>query len=88
MTTDPLQLGPGMASTRRCECGAVLQPDDCERCAECRPRLSPRARAAEDARRAARDKITAMELEACQLETSIRQVERAVRKWSRLRHLR
>jgi hypothetical protein len=83
-----LRLGPGMVSNRRCKCGALLRVDDCERCADCRPRLSKLAKMADDAKRRHREYIATLEREADQLETTIRQIERGVRKWSRLHRLR
>jgi hypothetical protein len=86
--SDTLKLGPGMVSNRRCKCGALLRVEDTERCADCLPRLSKIARAAENARRKHHEYITALEQESDQLETTIRNVERGVRKWSRLQRIR
>jgi hypothetical protein len=73
-------LGPGMASNRRCACGALLM-DDREQCIDCRPALSAQAKAIGAQRR--------LELEALhRAEIAIEGVEALLTKLHRKTHRR
>jgi hypothetical protein len=80
-------IGQGMVRSGRCrECGALLMPDDGERCAGCRPRLNVQAAAIGAWRRQCDDEIAALERAAEHLHTVIKQVERKLnraQRWSR-----
>jgi hypothetical protein len=74
------QFGPGMERRGRCVgCGGPLHSSDGERCAECRPQLSAKARAIGEARRAKEDDVAALEREARVLAKTIKNIERRVR---------
>ena len=70
---------PGMAAERRClTCRALLRDDEDGRCIECQPQLSQQAR---DIGRQRCAELAARIREIHQIETGIRRIERALRKW-------
>lgn len=72
-----MSIMQGMICNRRCEsCGELLTVDDGALCAECRPRLSARARQANEIKRRWREDLELLERETEHLETVIRKVER------------
>lgn len=69
----------GMRCNRRCACGATLDVNDGERCADCRPRLSAIARAAGRATRIRAEKLAELKRDTTGLTTAIKRVERKMR---------